>query len=103
MKQIHTQTRGMKNFFLILFTLISFTTFAQVRAVKDAQGNFQQVPPKPKTEAELVKHATLTGFTFTDNNKKSFLVYQTSKGKYFVIVVSKTGKPYRKTITEVPE
>lgn len=78
---------------LIIFTILlgSQVIFAQnvkPNSKLDNQGNFIQIDYVTPTEK--------TGKTYTDKKGNVYEVFVTKTGKYFVNLISKTGKPYRR-------
>lgn len=78
----------MKTLITIILFLLSFSTMAQ-NVKKDANGNYIAVSTKKaKTEARA------TGKTYTDSKGNVYPVYESAKGKLFIIRTSKTGNTY---------
>lgn len=83
----------MKNILIILFISFTATCYAQ-KIVKPnveitANGNFKAI----KTESQ---NFTKTSKTYTDSKGVEYPVFVTTKGKYFVLKISKkTGNEYR--------
>lgn len=79
----------MKKIITIIALLIVTTASYSQNVQRDEQGNFyatgaSRVPPKKTT------------YTYTDSKGVKYPVYESAKGRYFVIRVSKnTGKEYR--------
>lgn len=65
---------------------------AQIKTKIDAQGNYVQVSDSGADSVKAVK----TGKTFTSTKGETFDVMQSSKGRLFVMRVSKkSGKAYK--------
>lgn len=80
---------------LLLGVTFAAITNAQTKVQQDAQGNYIQVKKERKA-----KPATDTGKTFTDSKGNTYKVYQSERGKLFVIRKSaKTGKERKEYIT----
>ena len=80
-----------KTTIIIALILSSFAGFSQTKIVRDANGNFvTQKAPKKASEDKA------TGQTFLTAKGEEFPVYQSEKGKYYVIRTSKeTGNQYK--------
>ena len=77
----------------ILFLFLSISAFSQIKVIqKDAKTLVIAANPK--------KAAKPTEWTFVDKDGKSYPVYATEKGRYYVNKISKkTGKSYKAYIT----
>ena len=76
----------------LLLGTICIVAGAQTKVITDKQGNYTAVV---KTGAKQGGKATLTGKYFTDAKGAKFEVWQSAKGKLFIIRISKTtNKPY---------
>lgn len=80
----------------IAIALSTLITVAQPKVTKDAQGNYVQV----KAHRDSVP-AVNTGKTFTDLKGNVYPVMQSSKGKLFIVRVSKTtNKSYNQYLKD---
>lgn len=78
----------MKHILIIILCLLSFAGISQ-NAKQDANGNYIAVSQK-----KAATPAKLTGKTYTDSKGVKYPVYESAKGKIFIIRTSKTGKTY---------
>ena len=78
----------MKHLLILLFALLCITGSAQ-NAKQDANGNYTAITTK-KAKTKAIN----TGKTFTDAKGNKYPVYESAKGKIFIIRTSKTGKTY---------
>ena len=78
----------MKHLILILLTLMSLNSVAQIK--QDSAGNFYQ----QKKQDTMI--ATRTTCTFTDTKGNKYPVYKSQNDKLFIFRVSgKSGKTYK--------
>lgn len=80
-----------KVIFVLGLILASSVTFAQAKVTKDANGNFVVLKSAKKPSNDK-----RTGQTFTTSQGDKFDVWESEKGKLYVIRTSKeSGKEYR--------
>lgn len=78
-------------------TTFALVLFAVLTANAQRTYNLDTLSSKPKTEQDLKTKATLTQDTAIYKGE-SYPIYLSSKGKKFIIVLSKKGNYYRKYI-----
>lgn len=83
----------MKSFIITIALLFAVLTTATAQRTY----NLDTITNKPKTEQDLKSKATLTQDTAVYKGT-TYPVYLSSKGKKFIIVLSKKGNYYRKYI-----
>ena len=81
----------MKRMFLMAVLAIVFcAASAQVRVVKDAQGNYISASTDTIPDVN-------TGLVYKDSKGNKYPIYKSARGKYYVKVTAKTsGRVYRK-------
>ena len=72
---------------------------AQTTYTTNANGELVQVATI-KTEAEVIGNAQPTGQKFKATNGETYDVYQSSKGRLFIVRESKTGNHYKQYLEE---
>jgi len=85
----------MKKLLLSAFILLALNVAGQEKATLNSKGNYQ---------IEIRKHEGVdpinTGKIFEDSKGKTYTIYQSEKGKFFIVRTSaKTGKEYKQYIT----
>jgi hypothetical protein len=81
----------MKKVVLILsLFLTSSLAFSQSKVVRDSSGNFVQIKAQRKASEDKP-----TGQTFTTSKGDTYPVYESERGKLYVIRTSKSGNEYK--------
>lgn len=85
----------MKKTLVILSILLmgGISSHAQMKVKKDDKGNFVSIK-KEVTEGKK------TGQTFTNNKGEAFPVYESEKGKLYIIRISQKGNSYKQYLKE---
>lgn len=81
----------MKQLILFVFLLFAGVTMGQQRIDLDARKS------EPKTEQQLIGKSEKTK-DIAVYQKKEYPVYRTSRGKQFILVLSRNGNLYKKYI-----
>lgn len=87
----------MKQLFIILLVLIGYSASSQVKVTQDANGNYIAV--KSQRQSGDTSHKP-TGKTFTDTKGTVYPVYESSRGKLFVIRTSRNGNQYKQYLNK---
>lgn len=88
MKHIRKYQHQILGIILFILIMLSSSKAHSQNIVRDSAGNFYAIT-KPSDTFRLTKY-------FYYDSKGKYPVYLTSKGKFFVVVISKTGIPRKK-------
>lgn len=78
---------------LIMIAILASCNTHSQNIQKDASGNYHQLKAPSHADTATL---TPTGSTYTTTNGEVYPVYQSARGKFFIIRVSKnTGKQYK--------
>lgn len=82
----------MKYIITIIILLITISIYSQkITITKDNKGNLIEKIDTKSTNQRLNQ-------TYTDKSGKVYPIYKSTRGKLFIIKVSKSGKEYKKYI-----
>ena len=85
---------------LILFISLFLASLIEAKGQtvqRDANGNFKAISAPREAKTETAKN---TGKTFTTLSGENYPVYESARGKYYVIITSKKGTKYKKYLKE---
>jgi hypothetical protein len=91
----------MKKLFVLLFSLLTMAVAAQTTSTKSPENyvfNLDEKAQVKTTKESLVKTSKLTSNTCVYKGAKH-PVYMSSRGKYFIVVLSRNGNYYKKYIS----